>query len=143
MLAATQATTIRVGRLHEMAVTPGWYLYVGGTAWARAGWRAGCAIMCARLHRAALARQQPASGDRTRRGLVAGVARAAGAPLGVGAGAVPGSSIPPMARFGASDCRCPAHLLYLPALPAAVTLWTLLSPSPSAPADLFAPSTGA
>ena len=42
----------------------------------------------------------------------------------------------PMPRFGASDCRCPAHLLYLPTLPAAAILSELLSLSPSAPPTL-------
>jgi Uri superfamily endonuclease len=44
----------------------------------------------------------------------------------------------PMPHFGASDCRCPAHLLYLPALPAAAMMGDLLSASPSARPTLAA-----
>ena len=140
VLAATQATTIRVGRLHEMAVTPGWYLYVGSAlgAGGLAGRLRHHVRPVARPHwhvdylRAVTALTAVwwlASPERLEHCWALALAQ------------LSGSSIP-MARFGASDCRCPAHLLYLPALPAAVALCDLLSPSPSARPTL-SPSTGA
>jgi Uri superfamily endonuclease len=140
VLAATQATTIRVGRLRGMAVTPGWYLYVGSAL--------GVGGLAGRLHHHARPVARPhwhvdyvravtaltavwwlASPERLEHRWALALAE------------LPGSTIP-MARFGASDCRCPAHLLYLPALPAPAALADLLSPSPSARPTL-SPLTGA
>ena len=134
VLAAAQATTIQVGRLGHLDVTPGCYLYVGSAlgagglrgrlrhhlhAAARPHWHVDYLRAVTEL----VAVWWLASPERLEHRWALALAQA------------PGCTIP-MARFGASDCRCPAHLFYLPTLPAAAILSELLSRSPSVPPTL-------
>jgi Uri superfamily endonuclease len=108
VLLAAATARLRVGALGEMALSPGFYLYVG-SAFGPGGLRArvrrhfdGQGAL--RWHVDYLRRTtQPveawcAPGVRCEHAWAQSLAVAAGLPL---------------ARFGASDCRCPAHLFYL------------------------------
>ena len=130
VLAAAQAATIRVGRLGQLDVTPGCYLYAGSAlgagglrgrlrhhlhAAARPHWH----VDYLRAVTALVAVWWLASPERLEHRWSLALAQATGC-------------IIPMPRFGASDCRCPAHLFYLPTLPAEAAMTGLLSPSQAA-----------
>ncbi len=112
-LSAPRATSIPVGRLGDLTVTPGCYLYVGSAL--GAGGLAGRLLhhlrVAARPHwhidylRAVTeldAIGWLASPERLEHTWAQALVQAPGCTA-------------PMPRFGASDCRCPAHLFFLPA----------------------------
>ena len=112
-LIAPHATTIPVGRLGSLAVTPGCYLYVGSAL--------GAGGLAGRLRHHLRVTARPhwhidylravteleaicwlASPARLEHAWAMALVQA------------PGCTVP-MPRFGASDCRCPAHLFFLSA----------------------------
>ena len=112
ILRSLEASTIQVGRLGLLDVSPGWYVYVGsafgpGGLQARVGrhQRRGGALHwhIDYLRRAASVEQVWTTLDPTPREHEWAQAFAR----------LPGITIP-LAGFGSSDCRCPAHLFYLP-----------------------------
>jgi Uri superfamily endonuclease len=113
VLNAPQATTIPVGRLGSLAVTPGCYLYVGSAL--------GAGGLAGRLRHHLRVTPRPhwhidalravteldaicwlASPARLEHAWAQALVQASGCTV-------------PMPHFGASDCRCPAHLFFLPA----------------------------
>jgi Uri superfamily endonuclease len=128
VLTATQGATIRVGRLGQLDVTPGCYLYAG-SALGAGGLRG---RLRHHLHLAArphwhvdylravtelVAVWWLATSERLEHRWARALAQASSCSL-------------PMPRFGASDCRCPAHLFSLPEPPSRPLLERLLSPAP-------------
>lgn len=124
VFSAARSQTIVVGRLGLLEVAPGWYCYAGSAfgAGGLAGRIGHHTRPVARPHwhvdylRAAVELQDvwwttaPARSEHAWAQAMA---------------ALPGATIP-LRRFGASDCHCPAHLVYLPALPPAATITQLL-----------------
>jgi Uri superfamily endonuclease len=110
VLAATACREVAIGRLGMLAVQPGFYVYVGsamgpGGLAARIGrhrrgdkrlrWHVDYLRIVARIEEVWYA-----AGSRHRECRWANALRK-----------MSGAGIP-MARFGASDCRCPSHLLF-------------------------------
>lgn len=105
--------TLEIGRLGRMTPPAGWYVYIGS---ALGG-------LGARISRHARQEKRPhwhidrllAAGQ-----LVSVVARLGAARIECQTAAtvadLPGATAP-VARFGASDCRCPTHLMHFAARP--------------------------
>lgn len=115
MLQADRRQTVQVGRLGQLAVEPGCYVYVGsalgpGGVRARVGHHSRLATRphwhIDYLRRAATLRHVWYSYDCVRR-------EHAWADIFV---RMPGVSIP-LPGFGASDCACPAHLFFFDRIP--------------------------
>jgi Uri superfamily endonuclease len=123
VLQAINPIRLQVGSLGEMEVRPGYYLYVG-SAFGPGGLRA-------RVSRHFGGQGKPHWHiDHLRQ--VAQPVEAWCAPgmrrEHAWAQALAGAACRmPLARFGASDCRCPAHLFYLPQQPDPVWLMDHLS----------------
>lgn len=110
ILRLSRQTTLSVGRLGEFEFPAGWYAYVGS-----AHGSGGLAARVARHQRASKKLHWHIDYLRCRADLTAvwcatGPARreCVWAEMLV---ELPGASIP-VPRFGASDCRCPAHLIW-------------------------------
>lgn len=113
-----EATELEIGRLGWVTLPAGWYVYIGS---ALGG-------LGARLSRHARQEKRPhwhidrllAAGQ-----LVSVVARIGAdrieCPTAATVAAWPGASLP-APRFGASDCRCAAHLIHFAACPTDLTL---------------------
>ncbi len=115
ILQADRQQTVRIGRLGQLAVEPGCYVYVGsalgpGGVRARVGHHSRLATRphwhIDYLRRAATLRHVWYSYDSVRR-------EHAWADIFA---RMPGVSIP-LSGFGASDCACPAHLYFFPRQP--------------------------
>jgi Uri superfamily endonuclease len=114
-----RAQAIRVGRLGEVAFPAGWYLYVG-SALGPGGLHARLARHLLRLDAGKRAHWH-VDYLRERAAWVGAWSRESSRRLecewAVAARQLPGATVV-APGFGASDCRCPAHLVYVPALPA-------------------------
>ncbi len=115
LLRVDHAQTLVVGRLGELAVIPGWYCYAGsalGPGGLRGRLRHHLAPVVRPhwhidyLRRAATVEEVHwlASPQRLEHAWAAMLA------------SLPGATVP-FRRFGASDCRCPAHLVHFAARP--------------------------
>lgn len=124
LFATARPQTIVVGRLGPLVVAAGWYCYAGSAfgAGGLAGRIGHHTRPVARPHwhvdylRSAVELQGvwwTTAPARLEHAWAATMA------------ALPGATIS-LRRFGASDCRCPAHLVYLPELPPAAAITELL-----------------
>lgn len=118
VLTAAETATIRIGRLGDLAVIPGYYLYVGSAL--------GTGGLAGRLrHHTGFVDRPHWHVDylRTATELCAIGWLVAPARMehtwALALAQTPGCSVP-MPRFGASDCHCLAHLFYLPTAPSAL-----------------------
>ncbi|MBI2321473.1 MAG: GIY-YIG nuclease family protein [Chloroflexi bacterium] len=113
VLELDHAATLRVGRLGSQRFAAGWYVYVGSAL-------GGLVQRVARHLRASPVRRWHLDYLRA----VAGVrevhllpsVRRQECELAAALAALPGASLPVLG-FGASDCRCRAHLVYFAAQP--------------------------
>jgi Uri superfamily endonuclease len=115
ILRAIQVQTIPVGRLGMLAVRPGWYVYVG-SAFGPGGVRARVGRHLrgdGRLHWHIDYLRQVAAIEEVDYTLDSSPHEHAWAQILTG---MPDAEIP-LAAFGASDCRCPAHLFFFAAAP--------------------------
>jgi Uri superfamily endonuclease len=126
ILHSSQACRLKVGRLGEMQVWPGFYIYTG-SAFGPGGLQGRLAHhlrppVAPHWHidylrqAAEVVEVWAAEGPEKREHAWAQALTAC-----------PGCSIP-LLRFGASDCRCPAHLVYLPERPGPEWFWAVIDP---------------
>lgn len=123
LLELPAAARLTVGRLGTIDFPPGWYAYAGSALGGLAGrvlrhLRGGSArhwhIDYLRAEATVRAVYCLAGPERRECELAAALRR------------LPGAAVP-APRFGASDCRCPAHLVHLPAPPDWATLCSQLA----------------
>ena len=121
LLRLEETAVIQVGKLGEFAFTPGYYLYLGSAL--------GSGGLAARLRRHLTADKRPFWHiDYLRqRTAVASVWYAADGrnwehSWAAAALELPGAAVP-APRFGASDCRCPTHLIFFADNPPLSKIW--------------------
>jgi Uri superfamily endonuclease len=110
-----RCTTISIGRLGEFRFPTGWYLYVGS-----ARGPGGLAARVSRHHRTSKTHHWHIDYLRAHAELIAAWYTTGRQKRECNwadtLSALPGAAIP-VPRFGASDCRCPAHLIQYPTQP--------------------------